>query len=168
MTTWAALRQRLAEKYDDYRRVLKNRLGSEELAQETLNETWLRLDRVGDAGTIGSLDAYLMRVALNVAADRQRGEQRRVRRAEANAIIDAVADETPGPEAQLEARRSLEVFSKAILGLSERRRAILIAARLREEPHQQIAQRLGISRRMVQIELKHALQHCRNAMEEED
>jgi RNA polymerase sigma factor (sigma-70 family) len=68
----------------------------------------------------------------------------------------------------LEARRQLMMFTKAIEELSERRRAILIAARLDEMPHQQIAERFGISKRMVQLELKYALVHCKDALSKID
>ena len=166
-TIWAALRQRLAEKYDDFRSVLKGRLGSEDLARETLHETWLHLDRIDDVGAMRSPDAYLMRVALNLATDRER-KSRRLRRSEINAILDSVIDEAPGPAERLQARRELAAFGRAIAELSERRRAILIAARLDETPHQEIAERFGISKRMVQIELKNALQHCRHALDEGD
>jgi RNA polymerase sigma factor (sigma-70 family) len=167
-TTWAMLRQRLVEKYDDLRSLLKGRLGSEDLAQETLHETWLRLDRIDDIGTMRSPDAYLVRVALNLATDRQRSEIRRARRSEVDAIIENIIDDAPGPAEQSEARRELAVFKKAIEELSQRRRAILIAARLDGVPHQQIAEQFGISKRMVQIELKYALQHCKNALNEID
>jgi RNA polymerase sigma factor (sigma-70 family) len=166
--TWATLRQRLAERYEDFRSLLKARLGSEDLAQETLHETWLRLDRFDDVGTVRSPDAYLMRVALNVATDRQRVETRRARRSEINAIIENVLDDAPGPAEQLQARRELALLKEAIEELPERRRAILIAARLEGTPHRQIAERFGISKRMVQIELKYALQHCENAFHKKE
>jgi RNA polymerase sigma-70 factor (ECF subfamily) len=162
-TTWVTLRQRLAEKYDDFRNLLKGRLGSDDLARETLHETWLHLDRVDDVGAMRSPDAYLMRVALNLATDRRR-KTRRLARSEIDAILESAVDETPGPAEQLEARRELMAFKQAIQDLSERRRAILIAARLDETPHQEIAERFGISKRMVQIELKNALRHCKNAL----
>ena len=39
--TWVALRQRLVEKYDELRIMLTGRLGSDDLARETLHETWI-------------------------------------------------------------------------------------------------------------------------------
>jgi DNA-directed RNA polymerase specialized sigma24 family protein len=92
--SWAMLRQRLAERYDDFRNLLTRRLGSDDLARETLHETWLRLDRVDDIGTMRSPDAYLMRVVLNLATDRQRIETRLARKSEIKAIIENVIDET--------------------------------------------------------------------------
>jgi RNA polymerase sigma factor (sigma-70 family) len=159
-TTWATLRQLLAEKYDDLRKLLARRLGSDDLARETLHETWLRLDRGDDVATVRSPNAYLIRAVLNLASDRQRAERRRLRRSEVNIILDKIADEAPGPAKEVEARQELAAFRAVIEALPERQRAILIAARLEEIPHQKIAERFGISTRMVQIELRRALTAC--------
>jgi RNA polymerase sigma-70 factor (ECF subfamily) len=165
-TTWATLRRRLAERYDELRALLTGRLGSDDLARETLHETWLRLGRVDDAAVMRNPDAYVARVALNLAIDRQRLEKRLARDTDIDAIIEDIVDEAPSPVAEFESRRDLAIVEEAIRELSDRRRAILIAARLDEEPHHKIAERFGISKRMVQIELKHALLHCRNRLAE--
>jgi RNA polymerase sigma factor (sigma-70 family) len=165
-TTWVALRRRLVERYEELRILLTRRLGSEDLARETLHETWLRLDRVEDVAVMRNPDAYLARVALNLATDRQRLETSRARRSEVTAILEDIADDVPGQAEKLETRADLAIFVDAIRELSERRRAILIAARLDEEPHQKIAERFGISKRMVQIELKYALKHCKDRLEQ--
>ncbi len=165
-TTWVALRPRLFEQYDELRILLTGRLGSEDLARETLHEAWLRLDRVKDAAMTRNTDAYLARVALNLATDRQRLEARRARRVDVNAVLEEIVDSAPDQATELENRGELAIFQAAIWELSDRRRTILIAARLHGEPHQKIAERLGISKRMVQIELKHALQHCKSRLEQ--
>ncbi|ABD07824.1 sigma-24 (FecI-like) [Rhodopseudomonas palustris HaA2] len=164
-SAWVTLRRRLVESYDELRILLTRRLGSEDLARETLHETWLRLDRVDDVSVLRNPDAYLARVALNLATDRQRLETRRARKSDVNAILDDIVEDAPGQAERLESRRDLAIFEEAIGELSERRRDILIAARLDQEPHQKIADRLGISKRMVQIELKYALQYCKSRLE---
>ena len=45
-TTWALLRDLLTDRYTEFKVRLTRRLGSEELASESLHETWLRLHRV--------------------------------------------------------------------------------------------------------------------------
>src|SRR5262249_61700623 len=126
-TTWATLRRRLAEKYDELRILLTGRLGSDDLARETLHETWLRLGRVDDAAVMRNPDAYLARVALNLATDRQRLESRRARKAAINAVLEDIIDDVPDQAAGFEARRDLAAFEDAIRELPARRRAILIA-----------------------------------------
>jgi RNA polymerase sigma-70 factor (ECF subfamily) len=165
-TPWVTLRRRLVERYDELRILLTRRLGSEDLARETLHETWIRLERADDVAVMRNPDAYLARVALNLATDRQRLETRRARRSDVKAVLEEIIDEAPGQVEKLESRHELAIFEDAVRELPGRRRAILIAVRLDEEPHQKVAERFGISKRMVQIELKLALQHCKNRLEQ--
>jgi hypothetical protein len=51
-TTWALLRDLLTDRYTEFKVRLTRRLGSEELASESLHETWLRLNRSGHVGSI--------------------------------------------------------------------------------------------------------------------
>jgi RNA polymerase sigma-70 factor (ECF subfamily) len=57
------------------------------------------------------------------------------------------------------------MLERALDELTPRRRAILIAARLEEVPHVEIAARFGISTRMVEKELRSALIHCGQRLE---
>lgn len=162
--TWAGLRQHLVDRYDELRHHLTRRLGSDDLAREMLHETYLRLNRSDTPGTVESPGAYLFRTALNIAIDAQRKENRRIRPSEIRAILE-VADEAPLQDRQVEANLDMERLQKVIQELPWRRRSILIAARMKETPHQEIADRFGISKRMVQFELKAAMEFCRERLQ---
>ncbi len=155
-TTWTALRDLLTLRYDDFRKRLIRQFGSEDIASETLHETWLRLDRPGDAGQVRSPPAFLMRVAANIAKDQQRAERRRTKRHELDEVPD-VADPAPDPERTVEARLDLQKVEAAIAQLPKRTQAILMASRLNGMTHQAIADKLGISKRTVLYELKQAV-----------
>jgi RNA polymerase sigma factor (sigma-70 family) len=157
--TWAALRDLLADRYDEFRRRLTRRLGSEELACESLNETWLRLYRQDEIGPVHNPSAYLLRVASNIGTDRRRAERRNVRRADALSVLE-VADPAPDPGRIVEGRLMLEALNRAINALPPRTREILTAARIGGLSQQEIADRFGISTRMVRIELRRALDKC--------
>jgi RNA polymerase sigma factor (sigma-70 family) len=158
-TTWATLRQHLAERYDEFRSRLARRLGSADRASETLHETYLRLDRAGHVGVVRSPGAFLLRIAINIAADDGRAERRRARRHDVRALL-TVADEGASPETAAAARQELAALETALEELTERRRTILLWSRLEGLPLRAIAARLEISQRLVEIELKHALEHC--------
>jgi RNA polymerase sigma factor (sigma-70 family) len=162
--TWLALRELLSVRYDDFRARLTRRLGSEELASESLNETWLRLHRQDDAGVVQSPIGYVLQMAVNIATDHRRAESRRARRSETRAALE-IPDPAPGPAREAEARLQLEALHHAIETLPERTREILIAARLQERPQADIADRFGITPRMVRIELRRALDHCEAYLE---
>ncbi|MGO4686261.1 RNA polymerase sigma factor [Hyphomicrobium sp. 2TAF46] len=157
--TWAALRQLLVDRYDDLRKLLTRRLNSDELARETLHETWLHLDRDDEVGPIRSPTGYILRTAVNIAVDRARKDGRLVRPDEI-AELFIVPDPGPDPAAAAEARLEIEALERAYQELSPRRRAILYAARIEGKPFRQIATELGISQRLVEMELRHALEHC--------
>lgn len=158
-STWTALRQLLVDRYDELRRRLTRRLGSEELARETLHETWLHLHRKDEIGTVASPSGYVLRTAFNLATDRGREESRRARRFEIKSVLD-YADEAPGPAREAEARLEIAALEEALEELTDRRRTILLASRLEGMTLNQIAAELGVSQRLVEIELKHALDHC--------
>ncbi len=163
--TWAVLRNLLAERYDEFKRRLTRSLGSEELACESLNETWLHLYRQDEVGAVRSPTAYLLRVALNIATDRRRNEGRRIRRSDALSVLE-IADPAPDPARAAESRLLLEALGEAIDALPRRTREILVAARLQGLSQQEIADQFGISTRMVRIELRRALDQCELLLEE--
>lgn len=158
-TNWEALRERFLVNYDSFRARLRRRLGSDDLARESLHETWLQLARPGGTTPVLQPDSYLFGIALNVAAGLRRVEARHASRLEIETVID-LADEAAGPYEIVEARFYLEKLERAIRELPSRRRVILLAARIQGLPIQKIADELGLSRRTVEIELKRAIEHC--------
>jgi RNA polymerase sigma factor (sigma-70 family) len=163
-TSWIGLRQLLVERYYDLRDRLTRRLGSMDLASEALHEVYLRLDRIGDPGSVTHPAAYLFRAACNAANDALRIENRYARQRAASPLND-LPDRSPGPDDTVEARIELEVLASALMTLPRRQREILIAARYEQIPRAEIAKRYGISRRQVQIELQRALETCKDYLD---
>jgi len=157
--TWATLRALFVDRYGEFKHRLARRLGSADLAAETLQETWLRLERPGNPGVVERPDAYLFRIALNVAADRRDADNRRLALSEIEMLRHLDEDELD-PERIAESRSEITALARALDELPPRCRAIFIAARLDETPHKVIAARYRISTRMVERELKRALEHC--------
>jgi RNA polymerase sigma factor (sigma-70 family) len=158
-TAWATLRQVLADRYDDLCTRLARRLNSEDLARETLHDTWLHLLHKQGSETIHNPAGYLLRTAFNLALDRRRKTSRLARQIEIEAFLDA-ADEAPGPAQIVEAQQDMEALRLAIAELTPRRRFILLTSRVEGTPLRQIAEQLGLSQRMVDLELREALRHC--------
>jgi RNA polymerase sigma factor (sigma-70 family) len=157
--SWEALRERFIVNYDSFRVRLRKRLGSDDLARESLHETWLQLARSDGARSVVQPDSYLFAIALNMAAGLKRTEARHASRTEIEAAID-FADEAAGPAEIVEARLGVEELERAIRDMPPRQRAILLAARIQDAPIQRIAETLGLSQRMVEIELKRAIEYC--------
>jgi RNA polymerase sigma factor (sigma-70 family) len=154
-----ALRHFFLLGYNELRIRLTRRLGSAELAGDALHETWLRIDRAEPAGAVHSPKHYLLQMAANVATKQRALESRLVTLSDAKSAIGLV-DETPDPEQATLARFEVEALAHALAELTPRRREVLLASRLMGEPMQSIADRLGISKRLAELELKEALAHC--------
>jgi RNA polymerase sigma factor (sigma-70 family) len=158
-TGWTLLRQVIIGRYEQIRTRLTRSLGSREFAAEVLHETYLRLHRSDAIGVIHHPESYIFQIARNIAADMRRSERRRASQVEVLAGT-LQPDDVPDLSKEMEARLQVNVLKQALSDLSPRRRAILIAARIDGFSHDTIAQRFGISRTMVQKELRRAIGHC--------
>ncbi|WP_024506324.1 RNA polymerase sigma factor [Bradyrhizobium sp. ARR65] len=158
------LRGQLVENYGNLVRKLTRRLGSSDFAYEALHETFLRLDRVTDAAPVRSPADYIFRIAINIAKDRRKAQNRRVSPAEVDALLD-ISDEKPDPARVVEARSEIEAFKRALAGLPARPREVLYSISVEGQSAQQVAARLGVSLRTVESDLKLALNHCADCLD---
>jgi RNA polymerase sigma-70 factor, ECF subfamily len=153
------LRQLLTTKYEELKRKLTRRLGSAETAAEVLHETYLRLDGVVELGRVRNPDGLLYRIALNVAMDGYRADARWLRRAELEALTRGEEDQLT-PERIVLARSEIAMLEGALAEMPERRRAIFTAALVEDVPYRTIATRFGVSIRLVEREVRKALDHA--------
>ncbi len=160
----AQLLQVLIDDYSTLKGQLARRLGSQDAAGDVLQEAYLRLQRMGDLGAVERPRAYLFRIALNIAADHRRSEHRRLARSETELLLRLEDDELD-PERIAEGRSSVRLLTQALEELPARRRAIFIATRLQGRPYAEIAADFGISTRLLEREVKLALDHCRDRLE---
>lgn len=145
------------DNYEDFRRRLRRRLRSDDIVDDVLQETYLKVER--HAPLPGNPTAYLFRMALNLAVDHHRGSGRLLTGVEVEELLHGV-DDPADPPTVLASRQDLEALSAALNALTRRQREILMAARVDELPHADIAARYGISVRMVGKELRKALETC--------
>lgn len=163
---FTALRPRLL-------RFLAARLGNPADAEDILQDMWLKLDRL-QSGPIASPDAYLHKMALNLANDlirqRNRGSARDA------AWLDASSgdghagegDPAPSPEREVAGRQELQRLTVAIAALPERAREVFQRHRLHGESHGDVAAALGISKSAVEKHMATAMRHLLIAMNEGD
>lgn len=158
----------LVNHYDELLRGLGGRLGSRDLAAESLHETWLRL-RVGlpSDEEVCCPAAYVRRMAYCVALDALRAD--RVRgvgawRGDDDATLDAMPDEAPGPEAIVAGRTRLARLIAAIERLPRLRQAIFLASKVESLSQRAVATRFGVSVVTVRTELRKADEECARAL----
>ena len=148
------------DNYEDFRRRLRRRLRSDDLADDVMQETYLRVEKLAmPEGHATHPTSYLFRMALNMAADHHRSQGRLLTGEEVDDLLHAV-DDIVDPSTVLASQQDIAALSVALEGLTRRQREILLAARVDELPQADIAARHGISVRMVGKELKKALETC--------
>lgn len=153
------LRDLLLADYIDLDKRLRRRLGCADLASEVLQETYVRLQGMNEIGPLRSPKAYLFRIALNIASDRRRAENRRLTIAEVDSLLD-IPDDRPDAARIVEDRSEINLLRRAIAELPERRRRILILSRIDGMSNRDIARQLGVTVRTIETDLKQAIEHC--------
>ena len=139
---------------------------SPDIAEEALQETWIRLDAMPDDKErlpIRNRQAFILRVASNIAIDLLRRERRHTASAISDeTVLAAIADATPGPETIAIDRNELRQLVIALATLPPKARHALFLNRCEGLSHAEIAHCLGVSQSMVAKYLAQALRHCRD------
>ena len=138
-------------------------LGRVEDAEDVAQESYARLLAADDLDQSGSrARAYLFRIATNLAYDRFR--RRRVRGPQDLTEVEDIASADPTPEHIASLEQTLEVVKQVILDLKPRCRQVFLLRTARELSYEDIAARLGVSKRTVEREMQHALERCQRKL----
>lgn len=155
-----ALRDCLATNYDRLHRRLLRFLGCPDQASDCLHDAWLRLGDMRASAAIHNPEAYVFRVACNVAIDRLRGLRLQQCMGESDVGFDELPDPMPGPHGIAEARSDVAAVERALQDLPQRHRAILLDLRVEELTRSEVSHRYGLSLRSVDTALRQALEFC--------
>jgi len=138
------------------------------IAEELVQETYLRVARSLRDKPVDHLEPFLFQTGRNLAFDHLRRE-----RMQSRTMLDDVPDEimqaVPAPgsssEDSLHAARLLQRLGNALEQLSERQQRIFILSRLHGQGYAEIAAELGVSTSTVQKELKLIMTLCMTLLE---
>ncbi|MBI6951285.1 MULTISPECIES: sigma-70 family RNA polymerase sigma factor [Pseudomonas] len=142
---------------------LSARLGNRQAAEDVAHDAYIRvLERTGGE-RIEHPRAFLYRTAMNLVVDHHRRHQ--VRQAEPLEVLDS--DErwhSPAPTHSMQLDQRLALMQQALGELSAPCRDSFLLRKLEGLSHQQIAERLDISRSVVEKHIVNAMKHCRMRM----
>jgi RNA polymerase sigma factor (sigma-70 family) len=155
----AALRDCLTQNYDRLHRRLARYLGCPDQASDSLHDAWLRLGEMALPESVGHPEAYVYRVACNLALDRLRSN-RAWQSLEDFEELDALVDPLPGPDRIAEARSELAEFERAMQSLPDRCQSVLFDLRVNELTRHEVATRFDLSLRRVDTVLRQTLDYC--------
>lgn len=145
-------------------RLVMRLTGNHATAEELVQDAFLRFIAGNADQDIKSCEAYLTRIARNLALNHMRHLRQGVELPCETEILEAMTDERPSTEMTLIARQTLATTLRAIMALPPRRREIFILHRFEELTYNQIAARLGISRNTVMVQIVNALADLRAAI----
>ncbi len=156
--------------YEDIRNALRRRGAEQSQATEIVHDLYVQLS--GKPERLQGktfLRAFLIRAAVNLRIDRLR---RSAFESRLFAALDERAHAIPGParaeENRLDMPRRVEALRQAIFSLPTQCRNVFIAYRIADMSKDEIADALGVKRRMVDRHLRKAMLHCLEKMEEFD
>ena len=136
------------------------KLGNRQVAEDVVHDAYVRvLERASDT-PIEQPRAFLYRTALNLVID---GHRRNVvRQVEPLEVLDSEERfETPSPHGSFDHGQRLDLLQRALDELPPLCRESFLLRKLDGMSHPEIAERLGISRSLVEKHIVNAMKHCR-------
>jgi RNA polymerase sigma factor (sigma-70 family) len=150
--------------YAQLRAFVQKKVGCPTQAADIVQDVYLRLVGGASGVPVVHAQAYLYRVAGNLVVDHLRRESVHRRTFATDGVPEHVECGSPGAEAQLLARERLEAVVRAVEELPPRCREVFILCKVDGLDQAEVAQRLRISRKMVERHLRKALLHCQERL----
>lgn len=143
-------------------RLLQRRTGSRDLAEDATHDVFVRLAASGRALAPAEEAPYLATSARNAATDQWRRADAEVVSMEAAAQeLRALPDQAQREPQQIaEQRQRIARLNDAVAELPERQRQAFLLNRIDGLTHEEVAEAMGISARMVAKHLSRAMAYC--------
>ncbi|QPJ66472.1 MAG: sigma-70 family RNA polymerase sigma factor [Candidatus Nitrohelix vancouverensis] len=150
--------------YDELKAYLIQKIGCPSVAEDILHDTWLRAVGRSSQSPVEYPRAFLYKVAKNLLIDRKRREQLVSRHMVQGEVSEAIPDAQVSADSELIHRERLVLFQQAVDELPAKCRQVFVMRKFELMSQAEIAERLGISRNMVEKHLRKALRHCLQRM----
>lgn len=138
------------------------------VAEDIVQEAWLRLDRGVEAATVSEPLRYLYRIVRNLALDlRRKGARERAVFTSSgfDSVVEQQADVQPGPDQIAQDKAQLEAVQAALSALPERTRVAFEMHRFGGCKLREIAAHLNISIAMAHVLVAEAVDACKQRVD---
>ena len=152
------------QRYEDLLRFVRYRIRDPDEVRDLVQEAFLRLLQRDRKELIERPEAYLFRIAANLAYEHRLRTGRRASDLE-SADID---DRSAAPEARAADQERIQRIDAAFARLPPLPRAALLLQRRDGMTYEEIAARLGTTKHMVKKHLSRAMHECRAAMVDDE
>lgn len=166
----AAFDAALAEHRDEIFQYLRKRVVDREMAADLLQETFTRTMKYRHANDIQDYRLMLFRIANNLIFEYHRTRKRHHAGYHLPlSEMEQLQANEPSVESTIDARRAIDtLLKKTIIELPPKCRLAFMLSRFDELSYPQIADRMGISVKMVEKHITKALLACRVAVGDRD
>jgi len=174
LNTGAFLAKAVEVHYQELQRFVERRTGSPALAEDVLQETWIRASKAG--GPLpDNVRAYLFRMVANLTTDHLRRDRSKQRWELASSNPHAGTGESDqdlpeqaanDPADVTLSRQEFAVLSRAVDELPDKCREVFLLYRGLGMTMREVAQQLSISEKTVEKHIARAMLHCRKRMRE--
>ncbi len=147
--------------FDELRKFLGRRLDCQEAGRDAAQEIFLRLLLNPPTRGIHNPRAFLLRSARNFLIDLSRAAQSRPQLVLLDDAAPSLADPLADPTRIVMAREQLRLLATGIESLPTKCREVFFLYRFDALPQREIANRLGVSTKMVEKHLANAMLHLR-------
>lgn len=158
---WAKVAHLFADHHDRLEAYLRKRLTNPNDAAELAQEAYLRILRVKRSDLIRHPEAYLYRVARNLVHELYAGHDPNN---SADTDVDQLQSGDPSPFDQALLARRRKLVERAMEELSPKCQAALMLRWHEDLTQAEIAERMSVSRQMVQKYLASGVAHCRKRL----
>ncbi|MBJ7556581.1 RNA polymerase sigma factor [Marinomonas spartinae] len=149
--------------YPTLQKIVSHRTGSAQVAQDITQDMYFRILKLADQfPTHDDARNYLIRIALNASIDHVRTEQRRAQLLKGT--FELFENHMYSPEDNLHYRQKINQIDDALASLPGKSREILYMSRVEGMTHNEIAEKLGVSRSLVEKYVVKAVLLCRDVM----
>ena len=149
------------ENHADLLSFFRRRLAQSQDAADLAQESWSRLMRYRQGQSPASLRSLLFTIARNVLKNHWRWSSlHQLEQSTDFSELDVVS-ESPGVERQWQAQRCLDALEATVAGMPDKRRTVFLLSRVEGLSNAEVAQRCGISVKMVEKHLAKAIVQCR-------
>ncbi|MEQ1635519.1 MAG: sigma-70 family RNA polymerase sigma factor [Methylococcales bacterium] len=145
-------------------RFITRKLGTEEAAEDILQDAYMRLSHYQTLDNIDNPRAFVFRVVANLVIDHQRLSANRIPHDSNEEMLHAIPDQQAEPDTVYQTQQRLAIIKQALDELPLSCRQAFYLNRIEGYSHANCAVKLQISESMVAKHLLHAMVHCRDRL----
>ena len=148
-------------------RYLSVRLRSTKDAEEVAQEAYIRILKLDEPDTVSHLQAYLFKIASNIAIDRMRVQARRPQ----HIPFDGLIEDIPAPASRVDrivdAQQQLVLIREIVTELPPKCRKAFLLYKFKGRSYLEIAETMNLTQSMIRKYVLRAVVYCRARLDEE-